>query len=679
MRALAVLALPAALAAAACSVPDKSPIGPDASTAPPDAMVDTTAPDTTITSAPPEFTQDEVATFEFTASEPDVTFTCAFDGEDPVTCTSPYSRTLGDGTHTFVVRASDAIGNSDDTPAEHVWTIDRTAPNTTITDRPPLADNSVTVQFGFTSDEDNVRFDCSVDGADFLQCASGDDVGPLADGPHTFAVRATDRAGNTDASAASYTWSIDTSTPDTELVSGPSGPTASSTATFTFISPDAGSGATFQCSLDAAAFANCTSPKTYSGLASGDHDFAVRVRDAVGNLDPTPATRSWTVDVTPPNTTIVTGPSGVVATASASFTFTSDESPVTYECSDDGGAYAGCTSPHTLTGLAQGAHTFAVRATDAAGHPDPSPAQRSWTVDTVAPDVSITAGPGAGTTTGPWVVFQFTASEGAVTCSVDGGAYAACASPFGKSLPNGDHDFAVRATDGAGNTGTATRSWTVACGPADPTSASGALHLDVPDQIQPNAVAGGADATLGDDNTVEPADPDPISGGRFGGALALTGSQDDHVAWPVALAATTTFALEVWARPDAPAGARDLVVNTDARIALRVTAASPTTVRFSATIVKSNGMARTTTSAPVAASVWHHVLASSDGMTLRLWIDGAGTSIDQAGFGSTQPSLASLRLGGAGAAAYTGDVDEVWFAVTPIANDDDARARYCPQ
>src|SRR6185436_20956259 len=100
------------------------------------------------------------------------------------------------------------------------------------------------------------------------------------------------------------------------------------------------------------------------------HTFAVRVRDAVGNLDPTPATRSWTVDLTPPTTTIVSGPTGTVPMASASLTFTSSEVGSTFACSLDGAPFAACTSPAGLTGLGQGAHTFAVRATDAAGHVD---------------------------------------------------------------------------------------------------------------------------------------------------------------------------------------------------------------------------------------------------------------------------------------------------------------------
>ena len=38
-------------------------------------------------------------------------------------------------------------------------------------------------------------------------------AGPLSDGSHTFLVRATDPAGNTDGTAASYTWKVDTTTP----------------------------------------------------------------------------------------------------------------------------------------------------------------------------------------------------------------------------------------------------------------------------------------------------------------------------------------------------------------------------------------------------------------------------------------------------------------------------------
>ncbi|MBA3539337.1 MAG: cell envelope biogenesis protein OmpA, partial [Deltaproteobacteria bacterium] len=418
---------------AACSVEAKHAVNLDGgvdATPSPDAPDDDSAPDTMITSAPDEFSREGSASFQFTSDEATAVFQCSIDGETPVACNSPYTRTLGSGAHTFSVRAIDAAGNGDDTPAEHLWSIDMLAPETMLVDTPPLQDNSVMVMFTFTSTEENVTFDCSLDNSTYAVCTSGASVGPIADGPHSFAVRARDRAGNVDASPAVHAWSVDTSTPDTQILSGP--PTASSmtTASFTFVSPDAGSGATYQCSLDNAAFTVCTSPKSFTGLTEREHTFEVRVRDAVGNLDPSPATRTWTVDLTAPNTTILTGPSGVEAQASASFTFTASEADVTYACSLDSGAYSACTSPANFTALGQGAHTFAVRATDSGGLTDATPATRTWTVDTVAPEVMITSGPANAGTSGPRVTFAFTVSDGAVACSLDSAPFAACTSPL---------------------------------------------------------------------------------------------------------------------------------------------------------------------------------------------------------------------------------------------------------
>jgi hypothetical protein len=58
--------------------------------------------------------------------------------------------------------------------------------------------------------------------------------------------------------------------------------------------------ASFQCKLDAGAFAACTSPKSYSGLAPGSHTFQVRAVDVSGNVDATPGTFTWTIAPLPP-------------------------------------------------------------------------------------------------------------------------------------------------------------------------------------------------------------------------------------------------------------------------------------------------------------------------------------------------------------------------------------------
>jgi hypothetical protein len=54
--------------------------------------------------------------------------------------------------------------------------------------------------------------------------------------------------------------------------------------------------AVFECSLDAAAYAECSSPFSYTNLTGGAHTFKVRAKDSMGNVDATPASRSWTVD-----------------------------------------------------------------------------------------------------------------------------------------------------------------------------------------------------------------------------------------------------------------------------------------------------------------------------------------------------------------------------------------------
>ncbi len=86
--------------------------------------------------------------------------------------------------------------------------------------------------------------------------------------------------------------------PNTTITSGPSGTTTDNTPTFEFTSSQ--SPARFECSVDGGAFSACSSPFTTSPRSDGNHTFAVRAIDAANNVDPTPATRSFTVTTPPP-------------------------------------------------------------------------------------------------------------------------------------------------------------------------------------------------------------------------------------------------------------------------------------------------------------------------------------------------------------------------------------------
>jgi N-acetylglucosamine-6-sulfatase len=89
----------------------------------------------------------------------------------------------------------------------------------------------------------------------------------------------------------------DTTPPDTTLTSGPSGETNNPAPHFAFSSSEPGS--TFQCRLDTHAYGPCVSPKAASKLADGPHVFRVRATDRAGNVDPTPASRTFTVRSAP--------------------------------------------------------------------------------------------------------------------------------------------------------------------------------------------------------------------------------------------------------------------------------------------------------------------------------------------------------------------------------------------
>jgi len=79
-------------------------------------------------------------------------------------------------------------------------------------------------------------------------------------------------------------------------------------------------------------------------------------------------------DRTPPNTVLSEEfPDG----DAAQFSFSANES-ASFSCSLDGAAYTSCDSPTRYSDLDPGWHTFAVRATDAAGNVDPSPAEVRW-------------------------------------------------------------------------------------------------------------------------------------------------------------------------------------------------------------------------------------------------------------------------------------------------------------
>jgi hypothetical protein len=180
-------------------------------------------------------------------------------------------------------------------------------------------------------------------------------------------------------------------------------------------------------------------------------------------------------DTTPPNTSISSGPESSTTSTSASFAFNSTEGGSSFECKLDGGGYGSCSAPKSYAGLGVSSHQFSVRAKDAAGNVDTTPAVYGWTVtspapppppaDTTPPDTSIGSHP-ASSTSSTEASFGFSSTEAGSTfeCKLDGASWAGCISSKSYSgLTVGSHQFTVRATDGSGNVDAspASFSWTV--------------------------------------------------------------------------------------------------------------------------------------------------------------------------------------------------------------------------
>jgi hypothetical protein len=370
----------------------------------PSVVVDGTPPAVTITQQPKNPTNSTSASFAFIANEP-ATFQCRLDSPTLAPCQpQPYTG-LAPGPHAFVVEATDAAGNKGQ--ASYGWTIDTTPPTVAILVKPSNPSNDASPSFGFTA-TDATNIECSLDGPAFTPCTTPKQYPNVSDGAHTFSVRVTDAAGNI--AQASYTWTTETGPPTAALTSTPSGLTNSSAATFAFSADEPSS---FECNLDDRGFAQCSSPATYHGLGDGRHSFAVRARDAVGNFSPA-VSHSWAIDTAAPETTLASTPKSGTAT-SATFAFSASENG-TFECRLDGAPFALCASPKAYSGLRQGDHRFEVRAIDAAGNADATPALHPWKIQApvrkIATSALLAPRSGARVTKPPLLVWRRAARAG---------------------------------------------------------------------------------------------------------------------------------------------------------------------------------------------------------------------------------------------------------------------------
>jgi hypothetical protein len=164
---------------------------------------DVTPPTTVITAGPSGPTNDNTPVFTF-RSGPDATFECRLDGSVFPNCKSPVTTTpLPDGPHTFTVQARDAVFNVEPNPPKRTFTVDTTAPSTSLTKRPPKRFFKPKVKFKFAATEPWARFQCKLDGLPWRGCRSPFRYSVKL-GKHQLLVRAVDAAGNVDPTPVRY-------------------------------------------------------------------------------------------------------------------------------------------------------------------------------------------------------------------------------------------------------------------------------------------------------------------------------------------------------------------------------------------------------------------------------------------------------------------------------------------
>jgi hypothetical protein len=346
-------------------------------------------------------------------------------------------------------------------------------PTVVLDGKPAGVTNSVAAKFTFHASSEATGFECRLDQGTYSDCTAGAEItypGPLAEGLHSFRVRAANANGI--GSPSSYSWTVDLTPPSAKITSHPVDPSPGNSASFRYGSSDGGS--KFECRLSPleVSFTPCSSqPKVYAGLADGKYEFEVLTTDTAGNVQTTPTTFAWTVDnslldETPPETAILSKPADPSTSPVVSFTYSSNEPGSTFQCKLDGGNFSGCPAEGiTYSGLAEGAHSFQVRAVDANHNIDPTPAGYSFTVvlSAATPAGPSGAGPagkiggGAPNTTiakqairthDRTPTFRFSSSRAGASfqCKLDRGAFRGCRSPFTtKKLNFGPHTLQVRA------------------------------------------------------------------------------------------------------------------------------------------------------------------------------------------------------------------------------------------
>lgn len=307
--------------------------------------------------------------------------------------TNTYSLNVAkgaNGTYTLAVYQTDAVSLNDSAYRDFTWVYDSVAPaaptiaNPTIS---PVTSSGALAIAGACETDATVNL--TGDDVQATVCAGGSysfNISEAIDGTYNYTLTQTDLAGNISASTAQQ-WIKDSTVLPTPTIDTPGTNPFLSNLVNLVLSGQCQNGLTVQLSgvlatdviIPAGSLTLPCSGSQYSfTLTKVDGTYPLSVNQTDGVTTSISVSVTWTKDTVEPNTTLTSTPPGTNYSNLAEFVFSADEAG-SFECSLDASAYSTCVSPLIYDLLANSSHTLNIRAIDAAGNVESTPATYTWT------------------------------------------------------------------------------------------------------------------------------------------------------------------------------------------------------------------------------------------------------------------------------------------------------------
>lgn len=312
------------------------------------------------------------------------------------TCTASGTYSLNvvkgvDGDYTLSVYQVDALTAIESATYDFHWIYDTVLPDAPIITSPTLSPATTSSILEISgSCEENATVNLTGDDNQSTVCVSQSftfTVSQTIDGTYSYSIDQTDLAQNTSA-AANQDWVRDSFALPMVIITNPSAQPFISNATQLTLTGTCETGLTVM--LQGVSATDVVTPSNSLSFTCANSAFSYTIAkpDGTYNLSlyqtngvsNSPSTaKTWTKDTVEPQTTMDSQPSSTNYSMISSFTFSSNESPVTFQCSLDGATYSTCASPLNYSSLSNGSHTLDIRAIDQAGNVDSTPATYTWT------------------------------------------------------------------------------------------------------------------------------------------------------------------------------------------------------------------------------------------------------------------------------------------------------------